>query len=64
MPRPPAISFRLTETDTALIRELAIHLTRRTDLDHTQTDVIRLAVRQLARREGLMASEKKSEKKG
>lgn len=62
MPRAPAVSFRLTEEDTDLIRRLADHLTERSDVRHTQTDVLRVALRQLARREGLTAAGKKSGK--
>lgn len=53
MPRPPARSFRFTDEDVRLIQTLAERLTRRTDVHHTQTDVMRLAIRQLARREGI-----------
>ena len=61
--RPAAASYRLGETDINTVRRLADHLTEKTGVTHSQADVIRVAVRDLARREGLDGGKKNRDKR-
>lgn len=60
--RPAAASFRLGAADLDLIDRLAKHLTADTGVPHTKTDVLRAALHQLSKQQGVTSSKKNAKK--
>lgn len=61
--RAKATAYRLGDETTALIDQLERELSRTMGLAVSATDVVRLAIRDLARKHGLALAEKKKQKK-